>query len=721
MKKLLLTFLTAIFALTPQLGLILAPATAQAASTNTIIKGTGSTLYWYASNGKRYVFPNVKTFYSWYSSTEFSRVQTVADTELYTMPLGGNVTYRPGAKLVKVVTDPKVYAVSRYGTLRWVTSEYLAQNLYGSNWRQWVEDVPDTFFSNYTVGSPIYSASEYNVSNEYNQVITPSNDIRDVSNPNYYYNPNQNNSGTGFNASSYITGALTRRVTEGSNETIDYTASLFQTNTYTNQGITIQIYNERNGQQIWNCSGTTSCTVTLTSNTVQNPILFARAIDQQGRTVESQRINVSYGYGNYSNTFTGNLALNTDKTDVRYNEGVTFSTILTNSSAAVQNVTIHLYDAADDHWVKTCAQSFTCATNPISFSRIYDRNTFTARFYAVAVHSNGQQLPRAYSPTITIRPDTFTADASVTLFDRIQYEDGTSHVQIYTQVSNPQGHSGLISASIYDERDNELLNTFSSCLPSCTLGKHVAYKEGLNNTYRYYAILRDQSGQQSAPIYSPYLTAQRAVYTAALSLGTNGSSFPRADGIPFRLHAIVSNLSIPVSSITIKMYEVGENIPLAICTGTAECLLESPQTSSPSPVTKQYYAILQDSQGTILRRAESVDVTFYPTSGALSGQASLWYSPASPRVGDNVIMTAALSNTSAVNSNIRITLYDERQLAPVKVCEGVVTCSLQLFPSEVFTQRSYSEPYTTWVYATFLDTSTGQTIQSERTWINVTY
>src|SRR3989339_1221602 len=103
---------------------------AQAAPLSAYIKGSGPTVYWHASNGRRYVLPNARTFQSWQTSPP-QTVTTIGDVELYTLPIGGNVTYRPGSRLVKITTDPKVYAVARYGVLRWVTSEAAAQALYG--------------------------------------------------------------------------------------------------------------------------------------------------------------------------------------------------------------------------------------------------------------------------------------------------------------------------------------------------------------------------------------------------------------------------------------------------------------------------------------------------------------------------------------------------------------------------------------------------------------
>jgi hypothetical protein len=125
-----------------------------------LIKGTSFTsVYYLAENGKRYVFPNNKAYMTWYA--DFSGVTVISDHDLASLPLGGNVTYKPGKKLVKITTDPKVYAVGGGGVLRWVTTEALAAQLYGSNWNQQIDDVPDFYFVNYTVGAPILSASDF--------------------------------------------------------------------------------------------------------------------------------------------------------------------------------------------------------------------------------------------------------------------------------------------------------------------------------------------------------------------------------------------------------------------------------------------------------------------------------------------------------------------------------------------------------------------------------
>lgn len=133
--------------------------TASTVGDGILIKGVSYPAVYYQYNEKRYAFPNEKTFFTWYR--DFSEVRTVSDEKLASIPLGGNVTYRPGTQLVKITTDPKVYAVASNGVLRWITSEVLAVHYFGPNWNRIIDDVPDTFFTNYQLGEPISQMSDY--------------------------------------------------------------------------------------------------------------------------------------------------------------------------------------------------------------------------------------------------------------------------------------------------------------------------------------------------------------------------------------------------------------------------------------------------------------------------------------------------------------------------------------------------------------------------------
>ena len=127
-----------------------------AAQAGDLIKKDGlSTVYYLGSDGKRYVFPHESVYFSWYK--DFSGVVTVSASELSSYALGGNVVMRPGTKMVKIVSDPSVYVVSPNGVLHKIQSEADAVALFGTNWAKRVVDVADSFFTNYTIGTPLTS------------------------------------------------------------------------------------------------------------------------------------------------------------------------------------------------------------------------------------------------------------------------------------------------------------------------------------------------------------------------------------------------------------------------------------------------------------------------------------------------------------------------------------------------------------------------------------
>ncbi len=141
--------LVAVSVFTPAL-LPLSALPVASASTNRLIKASTPAVYYVAQDNKRYVFPNQRVYESWY--TDFNSVQTVSDAELASYPIGGNVFYRPSTRLVKITSDPKVYAVGPAGALHPIADEAAAIRLYGTNWSQRVDDLSDAFFGNYRVG-----------------------------------------------------------------------------------------------------------------------------------------------------------------------------------------------------------------------------------------------------------------------------------------------------------------------------------------------------------------------------------------------------------------------------------------------------------------------------------------------------------------------------------------------------------------------------------------
>lgn len=130
----------------------------------TLVKGSLPEVYFVGTDNKRYVFPNEKVFFSWYA--DFSTVQTISDADLAALTIGGNVTYRPGTRLVKIESDPKVYAIGAGGSLHWISSEDLAKQLFGDAWAKQVDDVPVSDFTNYKTDTPVSSPTDFNATTE---------------------------------------------------------------------------------------------------------------------------------------------------------------------------------------------------------------------------------------------------------------------------------------------------------------------------------------------------------------------------------------------------------------------------------------------------------------------------------------------------------------------------------------------------------------------------
>ncbi len=117
-----------------------------------------SSVYYLASDGNRWVFPNEATFYTWY--TDFDDIVEITCEELAGYSIGDLVTYRPGTRLVKIQSIPKVYAVEPGGVLRWIVTQNQAEDLYGVDWADRIDDIPDGFWSSYTEGNAL-PANEY--------------------------------------------------------------------------------------------------------------------------------------------------------------------------------------------------------------------------------------------------------------------------------------------------------------------------------------------------------------------------------------------------------------------------------------------------------------------------------------------------------------------------------------------------------------------------------
>jgi hypothetical protein len=133
-------------------------------------------VYYVGADGKRHAFPNEKVYFTWY--TDFNGVQLINSAQMASIPLGANVTYKPGVKMVKFTTDNKVYVVQKGGILRWVTTADLAAALYGSNWIHIIDDISDAFYTNYQFGTDVNSTADYSPSAAEASVTFPSDSLQ---------------------------------------------------------------------------------------------------------------------------------------------------------------------------------------------------------------------------------------------------------------------------------------------------------------------------------------------------------------------------------------------------------------------------------------------------------------------------------------------------------------------------------------------------------------
>ena len=123
-----------------------------------------STIYFAGRDGKRHPFMNEKIYFSWYAN--FADVHEVSARDMSTYTLGAPVIYRPGSRLLKFTSDPKVYALETPNTLRWVKTPALAEQMYGANWAAQIHDMFDSLSYLYILGADIQSSQDYNATEQ---------------------------------------------------------------------------------------------------------------------------------------------------------------------------------------------------------------------------------------------------------------------------------------------------------------------------------------------------------------------------------------------------------------------------------------------------------------------------------------------------------------------------------------------------------------------------
>ena len=126
-------------------------------------------IYYYGQDGYRHGFTSEAVYRSWFG-TSYANVVTISQSEMNAMPIGENVTMRPGSWLVKFMGSSTVYAVEKGGVLRPIANEAAAKAIYGSRWNQSIAELSGSVKGDYTIGKKIASSSDYSGSRAYYSV-----------------------------------------------------------------------------------------------------------------------------------------------------------------------------------------------------------------------------------------------------------------------------------------------------------------------------------------------------------------------------------------------------------------------------------------------------------------------------------------------------------------------------------------------------------------------
>jgi len=130
-----------------------------------------SAVYYIDASGKRNLFVNSVTFWTWYSGSwsDISykgvkkTLKVLAQDDFDGLAMGGHVTVNPGAKLIKFQNSPRIYTVTLGKVLREVVKstgdDSVAKALYGAKYKDKLITIQNGFEGDYTRGEDLTAIS----------------------------------------------------------------------------------------------------------------------------------------------------------------------------------------------------------------------------------------------------------------------------------------------------------------------------------------------------------------------------------------------------------------------------------------------------------------------------------------------------------------------------------------------------------------------------------
>jgi hypothetical protein len=122
----------------------------------------GSTIYYVDDSMMRRPFYDEATYFTY--EDDFDGVVEVSADTLSEFTIGAPMLPKAGVVLVKIQSVAAVYMVeeSEDGSywLRWITSEDVAEEMFGSSWNSYVVDVDATLFTRYDMGEDVEEAED---------------------------------------------------------------------------------------------------------------------------------------------------------------------------------------------------------------------------------------------------------------------------------------------------------------------------------------------------------------------------------------------------------------------------------------------------------------------------------------------------------------------------------------------------------------------------------